>query len=391
MRVGKIEASDAADATAQLTAQHITPLKIVRSSELVMPWENRPPSLKDRALFTQQFAQMIGGGVPQSEALAVAARSTTNRTLRAATTQIRTEILGGEKIQEVFARKEYARSFDPVFIAFIEMGTASGNIARPLKELGEMYKWQLRILGMVKKGLTLPAIITLACVVVTYFIMARVVPTFMGILTGLGAELPPLTRAVQAVSNVASNPVFTLGLIAAVVAAVLAVTQYRKTEGGRLKLDGLVLRLPVFGPLLKMFILARLSRSLSVMMSNSIPLDAALKIAGSVAANEVYRRHLLDMQRAVEDGTPMGPVLAQHPREFPEQFSLQFRAAEEKANLKETLKYLGEVYNDEVTSAVESLTSTIEPLLMVVLGGVVGVIVISVFLPMTTMMNALQK
>lgn len=247
------------------------------------------------------------------------------------------------------------------------------------------------IVGMVKKGLTLPAIIMAACIVVTYFIMANVVPTFMKILTGMNAELPPITLAVKNFSELVANPVFTLGVIAIIVGLVYAVMQYRKTPAGRLVTDRLLLRAPILGPLMRTFILARLSRAMAVMLKNSIPLADTLLIAASIAANEVYAGHLRDMRTAAINGTRMYPVMIQAPKEFPEQFALQFKAAEEKAKLKETLLYLGEVYNDEVTSAVESLTATIEPVLMIFLGSVVGVIVISVFLPMSAMMSALSK
>lgn len=391
LRKGRIDALSGDDARTQVSELGLTPTELKKSQDLSLSSLNRAPGLKDRALFTQQFAQLLGGGVPQSEALGVAARTSTNALLKSTVERVRKEVINGQPIEEVFARKENVRAFDPVFIAFLIMGKASGNLARPLRELGEMYKWQLRITGMVKKGLTLPAIIMIACVVVTYFIMANVVPTFMKILDGLHTPLPPLTQAVRTVSETVSNPLVTLGLIAGIAAGVYSLLEYRKTPKGKLQLDLITLRLPILGPLTRTFILARISRSIAVMLKNGIPLDETLSISASVAANEVYAGHLRAIRSAVIDGNRMYPLMQQHPKDFPEQFALQFRAAEEKANLKETLHYLGEVYNDEVTAAVESLTATIEPLLMIVLGSVVGVIVISVFLPMSSMMNALSK
>jgi type IV pilus assembly protein PilC len=392
IRKGRVLASTEEDARASVLAMGLQPLAVGRSQDIELPWQNRRPGLKDRALFTQQFAQMLGSGsVSQSEALAVSARTTTNKQLREAIENVRKDIDEGHPIDEVVARKTYAHAFDPVFVAFMRMGAEGGNISPSLKELSEMYKWQLRIVGMVKKGLTLPAVIALACLLVTYFIMAKVVPTFMGILDGLNTELPPLTLMVKKVSGLAANPYITVALIASVVGLTYAVMQYRKTPSGRYRTDEVALRAPVFGPLLRTFILARVSRGLSVMLRNGIPLDDALQITGGLAANEVYRKHFQEIRRQAIDGQKMFPVMAAAPAHFPEQYWLQFRAAEEKAKLKETLDYLGEMYNDEVTNAVESLTATIEPFLMIFLGGVVGVIVVSVFLPMTTMMQALQQ
>jgi type IV pilus assembly protein PilC len=229
-----------------------------------------------------------------------------------------------------------------------------------------------------------------ACILVTWFIMAKVVPTFMNILDGLDTKLPPLTLMVRKVSTLAANPHVVIGLLVTIITLAYGFTQYRKTPQGQYRTDQLMLRVPVFGPLLRTFILARVSRGLAVMLRNGIPLDDALNITSGLAANEVYRRHFREIRRQAIDGQKMFPVMAAVPRDFPEQYWLQFRAAEEKAKLKETLNYLGEMYNDEVTSAVESLTATLEPFLMIFLGGVVGVIVVSVFLPMTTMMEALQ-
>lgn len=390
-RKGKINANTIEEARTMLQSMGVNTTNLSRSQDIVMPWENRPPGLKDKALFTAQFAQLLGGQVSRQEALAVAARTTTNNHLKVAIESVRQEINIGMPMEEVFAHKKYAKDFDPVFVSFIRMGVRGGNLVKPLAELAEMYKWQLRIVGMVKKGLTLPAVIALACVLVTYFIMSRVVPTFIGILDGLNAQLPPLTLMVKKASQLAANPVFTLGLVAVIAAIIIAIATYRKTPEGRYVTDQAMLRAPILGPMLRTFILARISRSMSVMLRNEIPMEEALKIAGGIASNAVYERHLKEMRDEFMKGEPMYPVMMQAEKDFPEQYWLQFRAAEEKKGLKETLEYLGEIYNDDVTNQVESITTVIEPVLMVFLGGVVGVIVVSVFLPMTTMMDALQK
>lgn len=388
-RQGTLTAADPADATQRLKDMGLTPFQVTRQQDLDLPFfKDRGPSLKDRALFTQQFAQLLGSGtLSQAEALDVAARSTQNAHLRSSVDQIRQSITLGERLEDVFGRKEYARCFDPVFVAFIRMGVTQGNIVKPLRELAEMYKWNLKINGMVKKALTLPAVITLACVVVTYFIMARVVPTFMKILTDLNAELPPLTRAVKTVSGVLGNPLFFGGLLLSLIACSYLFRRYRQTREGHLIIDRLMLRLPIAGPLLKTFILARVSRGLSVMLRNDIGILEALDITSQVAANDVYKQHLQEMRSLVQLGRPMHPVLFQYPKEFSEQFALQFKSAEEQATVKDMLQYLSEIYNEEVTSAVESLTTAIEPLMIVFLGTLVALIVASVFLPMTTMMN----
>ena len=177
--------------------------------------------------------------------------------------------------------------------------------------------------------------------------------------------------------------------VGVIVGIVLLFRWYRSTPDGHYRIDEWILRLPLVGPMTRTFILARVSRGLSVMLKNSIHLDDALSITAQLAANDVYQKHFREMRAQAIDGLPMFPVMAGHPKQFPEQYWLQFRAAEDKSKLKETLNYLGEMYNDEVTTQVEGLTTAIEPILIVFLGGVVGVIVVSVFLPMTTMMNSI--
>ncbi|GGR32662.1 type II secretion system F family protein [Deinococcus ruber] len=390
-RKGKLEAPNAEDAYKQVTSLGFTPTEVKKSGDIEFPWSRRPPGLKDKAIFTQQFAQLLGGNVPQNEALGVAARSTTNTYLREAVEKIRVEVEEGQPIEDVFARKEFAKAFDPVFVAFLRMGTESGNLARPLKELGDMYKWQLRIFQMVKKGLTLPVIIMVACLIVTYFIMSNVVPTFMKILDGLHAELPPITKMVKTVSELASNPLVTLAILLIISGIYFAIRAYRSTPAGKLKTDTLLLRLFVVGPLMQTFILARMSRAIAVMLANQIPLANTLQLSGAIAGNAMYAQHMREVRRAAIDGHKMAPVLMRYPKEFPEQYTLQFRAAENNARLDETLIYLGEIYNDEVTTKVEALTTALEPFLMVFLGVVVGTIVVAVFLPMTSMMQALEK
>lgn len=391
VRKGHVEAEDEQTARDLIAGLGVTATTIRKSQDITMPWERRPPSLKDKALFTQQFAQLLGGGISMKDAVKIAGRSSTNKTLREAAQAVRKELENGEEPTEVFARKTYRSCFDEVFTAFIELGSASGNIARPMRELADMYKWQLKIVGMVKKGLTLPTIIMLACIIVTYFIMARVVPTFMGILDNLKADLPPLTKAVKNISEFLANPMTTITILGLIGGLTYALIMYRRTPTGRLNTDRALLRTPIVGNIVRTFILARVSRSVAVMLRNNIPIDQALVIAGNVATNEVYARHIATMRDQVINGFPMFPVLMQNPKAFPEQFALQFRSGEERSTLKDTLGYLADIYNDEVTSVVESLTATMEPVLMGVLGSVVGVIVVSVFLPMTTMMDALQQ
>jgi type IV pilus assembly protein PilC len=291
----------------------------------------------------------------------------------------------------VFSDSKYAHVFDPVFVAFVLLGTKSGDLGPPLRDLGEMYRWQLHIAALMKKALILPAIILIGVALVSYYITARVVPTFMGILDGLDADLPPLTLAVKAVSELVSRPDFTLLLAGTITFGVLSFNRYRKTPQGKAAVDRLVLRLPVAGNLMRTFILARFSRSFAVMLRNGVPTVEALLICASVAENEVYRKYIHDMRRNHTQGLPMYPVLLAAEKHFPDAYTQQFKAAEEKSILKSNLQYLGDMLNSEVTNQAEGLASSIEPLIMVLLGGVVGILVLAVFGPMTNMIGALQK
>ena len=390
-RKGKILASVQEEAHTKITGMGITPTKISKSQDIALPWENRPPGLKARTLFTKQLAQNLGGSVQQGEAFRTAGNSSTNKVLRNAIADLVKEMDGGTPLDEAVAKKKYNNVFDPVFVAFIRMGSVSGDIAEPIDELAKLYNWQLKMIEAVKKSTTLPAIILVFCIVITYGIMAKVVPTFMKILDGLNAPLPPLTKAVKTVSEVAANPFVTIGLILAIAGAIYGLLQYKKTPAGKRNLDLLVLRLPIMGPVVRDFILARTSRSLAVMMRSGVPLPDALQITSEVAANQIYREHFLEMRSGIHAGEAMYGVVAQYPKEFPEVFGLQFRAAEEKQSLKLTLQFLSDLYESEVQTKVESLGAALEPFLMVFLGGIVGIIVFAVFLPMTTMMDALQK
>lgn len=390
-RKGKILANVQEEAHTKITGMGITPTKISKSQDITLPWENRPPGLKARTLFTKQLAQNLGGSVQQGEAFKTAGNSSTNKILRNAIADLVKEMDGGTPLDEAVAKKKYSNVFDPVFIAFIRMGSVSGDIAEPVDELAKLYHWQLKMLDAVKKSTTLPSIILVFCIVITYGIMAKVVPAFMKILDGLNAELPPLTKAVKTVSEVAANPFVTIGLILAIAGAIYGLLQYKKTPAGKRNLDLLILRMPIVGPIARDFILARTSRSLAVMMRSGVPLPDALQITSEVAANQIYREHYLEMRSNIHAGESMYGIVAQYPKEFPEVFGLQFRAAEEKQSLKVTLQFVSDLYESEVQSKVESLGAALEPFLMVFLGGIVGIIVFAVFLPMTTMMNALQK
>ncbi len=390
-RKGKVDAPNEPMAREAIAEMGITPISVKRNQDVQLPWQNRPPNLKDKAAFTQNLGQLLGTGVPIDEAIPVASRSTVNMQLHTAAEQLQRELRNGEDIVLAIQQAKYSKIFDPIFIAFVQLGKETGDIGGPLRELGGMYRWQLKMVGLMRKGLVLPAIIAVLCMAVTYYLMVYIVPNLMGMLVDLNAELPAITAAVKAVSEFLTRPTTTILLLAMIFITIPAFARYRATPAGRRQVDQLTLRLPIIGPLSKTYILALMCRALALTTRNGVPLNIALNITANVVDNSVYREHLHDMRVAFEAGEPMYQVLLAAPKHFPEAFTAQFKVGETRNMLTSTLDYVSGIYMDEVQAAAEAIGSAIEPIMIVFLGGVVGVIVLSVFLPMGSIMGSIGR
>ncbi|MER3481248.1 MAG: phytochrome sensor protein [Meiothermus sp.] len=355
-------------------------------AEVKIPGLDRGPGLKDLAIFSRQLATMLSAGLPIVQALAILEKQTEKKSLQAIIKDVRTEVEGGASFSEALAR--HPKLFSRLYMNLVRAGETSGNLDAILDRLSNFLEKDLELRGKIKSALTYPAIVFVFAVGVTYFLLTGIVPQFANILVSLNAQLPPLTRFLMAVSDfLRSSGIF---LAALAVAGYFAYRAYYRTEQGRRVIDRLKLRMPVFGNLTKKSSLARFSRTFGILISSGVNIVEALDITKGTAGNAVVEDVLEETKVTIQAGEPVHATLQAYPQVFPPMVSSMVAIGEETGALDTMLQKIGDFYEREVDEAVSSLTAAIEPVMIIFLGGIVGLIVAGMFLPLFQIIGTLS-
>lgn len=334
------------------------------------------PQAKDKATFFRLMAVMVNAGVPLIKSLETIAEQTVNYKLKTAAFEIAKDIENGGNLSAAMMR--YPAIFTEAEIGMIKSGEASGQLNVILKQLAQEVEKSASIKRKVKGAMMYPAFIVLVMIVVVAGMMIFVVPKISQIFTEGGKQLPALTEIVIAVSQFMSTQ--WAWIFGGIVGVILAVMGAYKTEQGKYTIDWILLHLPVFGKMLQMSILARFSRSLGNLLNSGIPIIQSLNINAKGLGNAVYRRRV---ELAAED-VSHGIGLAESLRdlsEFPSMMVQMISVGEQTAQLDTITQKIAEYYEDEVDTVVQGLSKALEPVIIVVLGAVVGVIITAIMLP----------
>lgn len=330
----------------------------------------------DIATFTRQLSTMINAGLPITEALLIL-RSQSSEAMQKIVAQILADVEAGESLSESMGK--HPKIFSRTYIALVKSGEVGGVMDAVLLRLADTLEKQQEFNGKVKGALIYPAIIVTGMVIVAFIMMIFVIPRLTSLYSEFNATLPLPTRILIGISNFFVNYWFIVIFVAA--GSYYLFTLYRATAAGRRKIDELMFKIPVFGPLQKQVILTELTRTLSLMVGAGVPILEALNITSEVVGNTVVSDALKDSARQVEKGFPIAFSFARHPDAFPFLLSQMVAVGEETGKMDEVLTKISHIFEMESDEKVKGLTAAIEPLVMVLLGLGVGFLVIAVILP----------
>ncbi len=343
-------------------------------------------TIEDLVLISRQLATMIRAGLPLIEVLNILADQVDKLTLKLVLRQIERDVQGGSSLYEAMAR--HPRVFNQFFLSMVKAGEASGMLDAILDQVALYMEKAASIRRKVKSATMYPAAVSVFAVLIMTLIMWKVVPVFQEIFEGLGGDLPLLTKIVIACSNFVRDRWYIV--FAVIIGLVIVFVQWGKTKPGRYQIDTFKLKMPIFGPLLLKVAIARFSRSLGTLMRAGVNILSALEITAKTAGNVVIEEAVGRTRLAIQSGEGITKPLAES-GVFPPMVTRMIEVGERTGALENMLHKIAEYYEDQVDAAVSGLTSLIEPLLIIVLGSIIGLIVISMFLPLIKMLELVQQ
>jgi type IV pilus assembly protein PilC len=339
---------------------------------------------KSLAVFTRQFSVMIDAGLPLVQCLDILGRQEPHKGFAATILTTRADVEGGASLAD--AMKRHPKAFDALYTNMVAAGEAGGILDTILKRLAVYIEKNVKLKGQVKSAMIYPtAVLTIAALVVAV-ILWKVIPTFAELFAGLGADLPLPTRVVIGISNMFVKTV--PFLIAGFFAATFAIRAYYKTYRGRRVIDGLMLRLPILGMILRKIAVARFCRTLSALMSSGVPILDGLDITARTSGNAIIEDAIMVTRESIERGETVSAPL-EKTKVFPPMVTQMINVGETTGALDAMLSKIADFYEEEVDTAVAGLMTLLEPVMISILGVIVGGIVISMYLPIFKLIEKL--
>ena len=345
---------------------------------------NKKVSPKNLAVFVRQFSVMIDAGLPLVQCLDILGNQEEDKNFAEVILQTRTLVEGGAALAD--AMRRFPKAFDPLFTNMIAAGEAGGILDTILKRLATYIEKAVKLKGQVKSAMVYPIAVVVIATVVVSLILWKVIPTFASLFAGLGAQLPLPTRIVIALSNGLVR--YGLFIIAGLVGLGFAFRSYYATSNGRRVVDRIVLKLPVLGNLMRKIAVARFCRTLSTLLSSGVSILEALEITAKTAGNAIVEEAIYTTRKSIEGGETIAAPLAQT-AVFPPMVVQMIGVGEATGALDTMLGKIADFYEEEVDVAVAGLLTLLEPIMIALLGGVVGGIVIAMYLPIFALVSQL--
>ncbi len=389
-RSGEIKADNMAQATAalrrqQIVASSIAPKKglIARMNEIQIPGMGKGIKTKELVVFTRQFSVMIDAGLPLVQCLDILATQHENPIFQKVLFDIKSSVEGGSTVAD--ALQKHPKVFDSLFVNLVAAGEVGGILDTILNRLSAFMEKNEKIKGKVKGAMSYPvAVIGIALVIVTGLLIF-IVPVFEEMFKDFGQSLPAPTQFIVTLSNIIKYSWYYVLIFAA--AFVVFIKELRKRPRGRYFIDKLLLKVPAFGDLLKKTAVARFSRTLGTMMSSGVPILESLELVAKTAGNAVIEDAIMKARTSLSEGKTLAEPL-EETGVFPGMVTQMIAVGEQTGAMDTMLSKIADFYEDEVDVAVDTMTSLIEPMLMVFLGVVVGGLVISLYLPIFSIAGA---
>ncbi len=384
---GELEAADERIAQLQLKRRNLTIKKIkAKPKDLFENVAFFQPKItaKDVVIFTRQFSTMIDAGLPLVQGLTILAEQTENKTFQNVLKRVTKDVEGGSSLAE--ALKKHPKVFDALYVNLVAAGEIGGILDTILQRLAAYIEKAEKLKTRIKGAMTYPIIVVAIAVLVIAVILIFVIPVFQEMFSSFGKALPVPTQIVVNMSDFLKGNIHYV--IVAFIVFVFAFKKYRNTKKGRKQTDALALKLPVFGNLLKKSAVARFTRTLGTMISSGVPILDALEIVAKTSGNVVLEEIIYEVRSSIAEGQTIAEPLSEADI-FPRMVVQMISVGEATGALDTMLNKIADFYDDEVDAAVEALTSMLEPLLMVFLGGAIGGLVIAMYLPIFQMAAAM--
>lgn len=345
-----------------------------------------PVKLQHLVIFLRQFSTLLQAGVSVVEATRILSEQTDSKHLAKALKEIEQELREGNPLSAALAKHDHI--FEPLFVHMIKAGEISGTVDETLDRLSDYYEKQHHTRQKIISALTYPLVVGFIAVAVVIFLLVGVVPTFVSMFEDFGGELPAITRFVLNASQFMQR--FWYLFILLVIGLIIAIVYARKNPQTKYYLDYALLKIPVFGKVLQKGVLARFTRTLSSMFSSSVPILQALTMVEKVVENEVIAKVINESRESLEQGRSLTEPMRKH-WAFPPLVSHMIAIGEETGSLDTMLNKVADFYEKEVETATDQLKSLIEPIMIIVLAMLVGVIVTAIIVPMFEIFNSVQN
>jgi type IV pilus assembly protein PilC len=358
-----------------------------KGKEFSMPTFGGGVDSKELAVFTRQFSVMIDAGLPLVQCLEILANQQENKVFQKVLTGTRAAVEGGSTLST--SMRQYDKVFDTLYVNLVEAGETGGILDTILQRLSSYIEKNVKLKRAVKSAMVYPIAVLSVAASVIVLLLWKVVPIFSTLFAGLGVNLPLPTRIVIGLSNFVGS-IFGLLIFFAVIGGIIALKVWYGTPGGRMAIDRTLLKLPLIGLLLRKIAVARFTRTLGTLISSGVPILEGLDITARTAGNAVIEKALLQVRKALEAGRNLSEPLNET-GVFPGMVTQMIGVGEQTGAMDAMLQKIADFYEDEVDAAVKDLLAAMEPMMIVFLGLVVGGIVISMYLPLFSLIGQLSS
>lgn len=385
---GEMSANNKTELQTLLRRQQITPTRVSeKGKEFNLPTFGGGIKSKELAIFTRQFSVMIDAGLPLVQCLEILASQQENKTFQKVLTGVRGSVEGGSTLSA--AMKQYPKVYDPLYSNMVEAGETGGILDTILQRLSTYIEKNVKLKAAVKSALIYPVgVLSVAGLVIT-LLLWKVVPIFATLFAGLGVDLPLPTKIVIGLSHFIGS-IFGLLIFVGVGAGIFGLKIWYGTPGGRYALDALVLKIPVIGILMRKIAVARFTRTLGTLISSGVPILEGLDITAKTSGNAVVEQALTKVRRSLEEGKSLTEPLKES-EVFPGMVTQMIAVGEQTGAMDAMLQKIADFYEDEVDVAVKDLLTALEPIMIVFLGVVVGGVVVSMYLPLFSLIGKLSN
>ncbi len=386
---GSIEAEDAAKVKQELKKQGLVVVSVTEQSALTKDIKidiGGKPKARDLSVFCRQFVSMVRAGVTITDALQMLSEATENKKLKEAIIGVKMSTEKGESLSAAFA--EYPKIFPSLMINMVAAGEASGSLDISMERMATQFERSNKTQAMVKKAMTYPIVVLIVALIVVVVMLVMVIPSYEEMFLDMGTELPGLTKAVVAISDFIIARWFIL--FPAIAGVVFALFSFYGTEPGKYFFQKIIMKIPAFKNFVVKSAAAQMARTLSTLTGAGVPLVEAVEIVGSIMTNLYFRDALFTARDDIMIGQPLSRPLEDCGL-FPPMVYHMVRIGEETGNTEEMLDKLADYYEEEVEMATQTLMAVMEPMVIVLLAGIVIPIMGACLMPMMTMYDSLSN